>query len=220
MIKAVYKALGDVLSPELRAVLWKSLGLTIVLFVGVLIVAEVLILTLTHLSWPWADWMLGLGTGLILVVGFVFLMGPVIAAFAGLFLDEVAAEVESRHYPAHRPGVPLSGMRSIIMGLQFASVVLLVNLAILPMVLLGFGALVLVAANAYLISREYFDMIAMRHLPFSDARQLRRENGVMVLLAGVVPALLALIPLLNLFVPLFATAYFVHVFKQVQASST
>ncbi len=96
MIKAVYKALGDVLSPELRAVLWKSLGLTIVLFVGVLIVAEVLILTLTQLSWPWADWMLGLGTGLILAVGFVFLMGPVMAAFAGLFLDEVAAKVESK----------------------------------------------------------------------------------------------------------------------------
>lgn len=220
MITAVYKALGDVLSPELRAVLWKSLGLTIVLFVGVLIVAEVLILTLTQLSWPWADWMLGLGTGLILAVGFVFLIGPVMAAFAGLFLDEVAAKVESRHYPAHRPGVPLSGVRAIIMGLQFASVVLLVNLAILPMVLLGFGALVLVAANAYLISREYFDMIAMRHLPLSDAQQLRRENGMMVLLAGVVPALLALIPLLNLFVPLFATAYFVHFFKQVQASST
>ena len=63
--------------------------------------------------------MLGLGTGLVLLVAFFFLMSPVTAAFAGLFLDEVAARVELRHYPADPPGTPLPAAAALFSGIQF-----------------------------------------------------------------------------------------------------
>lgn len=219
MLKAAFKALGDLLSPEFHSVLLKALGLTLALFIAVLIVVEVLLTTLTHFSWPWADWVLGVGTGIALLIAFFFLMSPVAAAFAGLFLDQVAEKVEAKHYPLDRRGTPLPTGRAILTGIQFFLIVLVVNLAVLPVVLFGIGAVALIAANAYLLSREYFEMVAMRHMPKAEARILRRENGPAVFFAGLLPALMSLIPVVNLVVPLFATAYFTHLFKSVRASS-
>lgn len=216
---AAFRALGDLFSPEFRAVLLKALGLTLALFIAVLIVVEVLLTTLTHFSWPWADWVLGVGTGITLLIAFLFLMSPVTAAFAGLFLDQVAEKVEARHYPLELRGTPLPAGRALLTAIKFFLVVLVVNLAVLPVVLFGIGAVALVAANAYLLSREYFEMVAMRHMPEEEARLLRRDNGPSVFFAGLLPALMSLIPVVNLAVPLFATAYFTHLFKSVRGSS-
>jgi len=62
-------------------------------------------------------------------------------------------------------------------------------------------------------------MIAMRHMPVDEARLLRRENTPQIFAAGFVPAILSIIPVVNLVVPLFATSYFIHIFKQVRVSS-
>ena len=104
-------------------------------------------------------------------------------------------------------------------SLQFAGLVLLVNLAALPLIFTGIGAAALVTINAYLLSREYFEMIAMRHLPVEDARRLRKQNAAAIFAAGFIPALLSLVPIVNLVVPLFATSYFVHIFKRAPALS-
>lgn len=219
MFISAYRALGDLFSPAFRSVLFKALGLTLALFIAVLIAVEILLVSLTQFSWPWADWVLGVGTGIALLIAFFFLMSPVMAAFAGLFLDQVAEKVEARHYPADPPGKPLPAGRAIVTALQFFIVVLAVNLAVLPVVLFGIGAIALIAANAYLLSREYFEMAAMRHMSAEEARLLRQQNGPSVFAAGLLPAAMALIPFVNLAVPLFATAYFTHLFKSVRVSS-
>jgi len=219
MLKSAVRAFGDLFSPEFRSVLYKALALTVALFIAVLLIAELLIASLTHFSWPWADRLVELGTGLALLVAFFFLMSPVTAAFAGLFLDQIAEKVEERHYPGDPRGMPLPVGKAILMSIQFFIVVLVVNLAVLPMVVFGFGVFVLVAVNAYLIGREYFDMVAMRHMPLEEAMILRRENSIMVFVAALLPAFISLVPLVNLAVPLFSTAYFTHLFKSVRVSS-
>jgi CysZ protein len=219
MIKAAVAAFQDLGSPPFRAVLLKALGLTLALFIAVLLGTELAIVKLTKLPWPWAQSLLEFGAGLALVVAFFFLMAPVIAMFAGVFLDGIAARVEALHYPGDRPGQPLPMGRALMTGIQFAALVLAVDLAALPLVFTGIGAPLLIGINAYLIGREYFELAAMRHMAVEEARQLRRDNSPTVLVAGLVPAVLAMVPLANIFVPLFATAYFTHIFKQVAASS-
>jgi len=219
MIRAWYLALGDLFSPPFRAVLFKAVGLTLALFIAVFLAAEFLIATLTLLPWPWAETLLAVGTGLALFVMFFFLMAPVTALFAGFFLDDIAARVEAQHYPRDPPGEPLGLAQALATSAQFALIVLAVNLLALPMIFFAIGAVVMVTANAYLISREYFEMAAMRHMAIADAKALRKENAADVFMAGFIPALLALIPFANLLVPLFATAYFVHIFKSVRVSS-
>ena len=219
MLKAAVLALGDLFSPEFRSVLVKALGMTVALFIAVLVIAEVLIASFTHFSWPWADRLVEIGAGLVLLLAFFFLMSPVMAAFAGLFLDRIAEKVEEKHYPYDPRGTPLPVGRAILTAVQFFVVVLLVNLAVLPTVFFGFGAFVLVAANAYLLGREYFEMVAMRHMPVEEARLLRKENSPSIFVAGLLPALMSLLPVVNLAVPLFATSYFTHLFKSVRSSS-
>lgn len=219
MIVAAFKALGDMVSPPFRAVLAKAAGLTLGLFFIVFLAAELAINKLTTLPWPWAQSLLEFGAGLALLVAFFFLMAPVTAMFAGVFLDDIAGRVEKLHYPADPPGQPLPTGRALLIGLQFAALVLAIDLAALPLVFTGVGALVLIVINAYLLSREYFEMAAMRHVGMAEARRMRRENTPALLAAGLLPAVASLVPIVNILVPLFATAYFTHIFKQVARSS-
>lgn len=218
MISAAFKALDDLLSKDFRSVLLKAFGITLALFTAILIGVEVLLSSLTLIPWPWAETLAAIGAGLVLLVAFFFMMAPVTAIFAGLYLDDIAGRVEARHYSQDIKGTPLSGFRAVQTSLQFALVILAVNIAVLPLVFTGIGAAALVIANAYLLSREYFEMIAMRHMPVDEARAFRKEHTPQVFAAGFVPALLSIIPVMNLAVPLFATSYFVHIFKRVRAT--
>lgn len=219
MIGAAFKALGDLLSAEFRAILLRAIGLTLALFVALMVVTQLVLWQLTLLPWPWAETILAVGTGIAMAVLFFFLMGPVTALFAGIYLDQVAGIVERKHYPQHAPGQPLGTVQSITTALQFGALALVVNIAVLPTVFFAIGAFVLVGANAYLISREYFVMAAARHMPLEDAKALRKANTPLIFVAGLLPAVAAIVPLLNLAVPLFATSYFVHLFKRVPQSS-
>ncbi len=219
MIGAAFKAFGDLLSGEFRAILLKAIGLTLALFVGLMVITQLVLWQLTLLPWPWAETILAVGTGIAMAVLFFFLMGPVTALFAGIYLDRVADIVERKHYSQDVPGRPLGTVQSITTALQFGALALVVNIAVLPTVFFAIGAFVLVAANAYLISREYFVMAAARHMPLAEAKALRKANTPLIFMAGLLPALAAIVPILNLVVPLFATSYFVHLFKRAQASS-
>ncbi len=219
MLSAALKALGDVISPEFRSVLWKAIGLTLLLFVLLLLGVEALFYFMLLLPWPWLETILAFATGFGLLVLFFFLMVPVTAMFAGLYLDDVAAKVEQKHYAGDGIGNALSLMAGLWVSLRFGLLVLVINILALPFIFTGIGALILITINAYLLSRQYFEMAAMRSMGLDDAKQFRKDNGLAVFMAGYIPAVMSLVPLLNLIVPLFATSYFVHLFKRVQKSS-
>ena len=220
MIKAFFNAVNDLTSPEFRGVLWKSIALTFALFVAILVGIETLLSFITFVPWPWLQTTIALGTGLGLLTAFFFLVGPVITMFAGLFLDKIAAKVEARHYPSDAKGKSLATIPAFLFGLKFASFALVINIIVLPMVFFfGFGAILLLAVNAYLISREYFEMVATRFMSPKAASALRQKNGPLLFMAGLIPAVMSLVPVINFTVPLFATSYFVHIFKKVSASS-
>jgi CysZ protein len=219
MTSAAFKALGDLLSADFRRVLWASIGLTLGLFVALFAIVQTLFWFLTFVPWPWVETLLAVGAGLGMLVLFFFLMAPVTAMFAGLYLDRVAEKVERAHYPGQQQGTALPATKSIRLAVQFGLVVLGINILALPFIFTGVGAVVLVMINAYLLSREYFELAAMRVMPVAEARALRQENGASVFIAGLLPALLALVPVVNLAVPVFATSYFVHLFRQVRVSS-
>jgi CysZ protein len=220
MIKAFFNALNDLTSPEFRSVLIRSLLLSVALFAGLWFGIEFLLSSLTLIPWPWLTTLLQIATGLGLFAVFFFLMAPVTALFAGLFLDGIAAKVEARHYPQDRPGKSLNMMTALVFGLKFLAVSLGVNLVVLPLVLFaGFGVALLLIANAYLISREYFEMAATRFMSPAAAHELRQKNFWTIFVAGAVPGLISLVPFINFVTPVFATSYFVHIFKQVSKSS-
>ena len=218
MFQSAVRALGDVTSPEFRSVLVRAVGLAVMLFVLLFLVVQGLFWFLTFFPYPWLETLAAVGAGLGLFVAFFFLMAPVTAMFAGLYLDEVAAKVEAKHYATDAPGKPLPTIKGVFLSIQFGLLVLVVNLLALPLVFTGIGAIALIVINAYLISREYFELAAMRFMAPDEAKALRKDNAIPVFTAGFIPALMTLVPIVNLVVPLFSTSYFVHLFKQVRAS--
>jgi CysZ protein len=221
IIQSARLAMGQIFEQQFRSVLIKSLGLTILLLIVAWIGLEALvsgILTPLLGPWPWATtillWLLGAG----LVVGLGFLIGPVTAAFAGIFLDDVAQRVEERNYPDERPGTPMAMGPSLVMGAKFTVVVILANLLALLLVLLPFvNVAIFFFVNAWLLAREYFQFAAMRFSSESEANTMRQRYAPEIFMAGLVIAGFMAVPLLNLLTPLFATALMVHVHKALSA---
>jgi CysZ protein len=221
MIDAAALAFRDILSPPFRAVLWKSLGLTLGLLVALWAGLEWLVVQGVSLPYGWLDTTLDILTGIGLVIALGFLVAPVAALFAGLFLDQVAEVVERTHYPADPPGRAMPFARSLATSLKFLAVVLLVNAVALPLVfLIGFGFLIFLVANAYLLGREYFELAALRQHDAATVERLRARYGARIFAAGFVIAAFLAIPVVNLLAPVFATAFMVHLQKSIASADS
>ena len=217
MLAAVL-AFRDILSPPFRGVLLKSLALTIALLVALWLGLEWLIAHFVTTPWPWLDTFLDVLTGFGLLIALGFLIAPVAALFVGLFLDDIAETVERTHYPADPPGLPLPLARSLLTSLKFLCVVLIVNALALPLAfLLGFGAIIFLIANAYLLGREYFELTALRRHDQATVMRLRHRYSGRVFAAGLIIAAFLAIPIVNLLGPLFATAFMVHLERRIGA---
>ena len=169
-------------------------------------------------GWVWVTsailWVLGAGV----IIAGGFLLAPVTAIFAGLFLDEVAKHVEQHEYPEDTPGKEMELVPSIFLAIKFAIVVLLANLAALLLVwFAGFGVIIFFLVNGYLIGREYFQFASMRFRPEKEANRLRKQFSFEVFLAGLVIAAFMSVPVLNLLTPVFAATLMVHLHKEVSS---
>ena len=215
MLNAAGQAFREMFTPPFRAVLFKCVGLTIALLVVLIVAVE---WTFGHFA-QWPDWIetaiqwLG---GLALVVGSIFLIPPVTSLIASLYLDEIAATVEKTHYAADPPGRELPTLASVALALRFFFVVLAVNIVALFLLLVpGVNLIAFYVGNGYLLGREYFELAAMRHMPAVEAKKLRQANRLTVFLCGLIIAGIASVPILNLITPLFATAFMVHIYKDL-----
>ena len=219
MVEAAAFAVQDMLSGPFRAVLFKSLALTLGLLALLWTAFQWLLAGWVALPYPWLDAGFSVFAGIVLVIGLGFLIAPVTALVAGLFLDEVAEVVERKHYCGEPPGRAMPLARSLLTTVKFFVVVVLVNLVALPLVLfVGFGFLIFLAANAYLLGREYFELASLRFHESHTARVLRIRNSGAVFAAGLLIAFFLLIPFVNILTPLFATAFMVHVHKRIAAA--
>jgi CysZ protein len=216
MFKAALTAVSDIFSPPFRAVLWKSLALTLALLVALGYGAQWGIAAIPDMEWAWANTTVDLLAQFILVIVLIVMLMPVASLFAGLFLEEIAGAVEDKNYPADPPGKDQPFWQGLWLALKFTAVLVVLNLLALPLYFIPIvGVAVFWLLNGYLLSREYFELVALRHLGPKEAASLRRTHRLPLLTAGFLVAALASVPLLNLFVPLFATAFMVHVYKRI-----
>jgi CysZ protein len=231
MFDAAAKALSQMFSPDLRRVLLKAVGLALLLIaiIGVAMQRGLAHLAengatwaeqtsgfAPHAAWSALAWVLSIMASLGIITGALFLM-PAVTAFVGsFFVDEVAEIVEREYYPAEQPGRALPVFRALIEGIKIALLSLIVYFFAMPFVLFaGFGFVILFLANAYLLSREYFELAAMRFRPPEEAKAMRKARSSTVFLAGMVMALFVSIPIVNLATPIFAMAFMVHVHKNM-----
>ena len=229
MFDAAIKALTQMLSPPFRRVLLKSIGLGLVLIVLIGVGLNRLFSwmatsgaawaeasTGAHTLWQILAWVLSIAATLGIITGALFLM-PAVTAFVGsFFVDEIADEVERTHYPMEPPGTALPLLRALTEGISTTLLTVIVYLVAVPLLFVaGIGLVVLFLANAYLLSREYFLLAAMRFRPPDEAKAMRRAYRGQIFLAGLLIAMFVSIPIVNLATPLFAMAMMVHMHKRL-----
>ncbi len=231
MLDDAIKAITQLFSPPLRAVLWKTIGLTLALIVVVGIALERLIVylvgagsasveqtlgTQAHLPANALAWLLSIAAGLGIVAGSIMLMPAVTAIVGSFFADQIGLEVEREHYPADPPGKAVPLWLAIWEGLKTALLAVVIYLCAAPLLLFaGFGAVIFFLATAYILGREYFELAAMRLRPRAEAKALRRRNAAMVYVGGLFIAAFVSIPIVNLATPLFAMTFMVHMHKRL-----
>ena len=216
MLSDAFRALSQVFSKPFRQVLWASLLSTIVVLALFGAGAQWALAALPHTGANWADTTIEWISRFLAVVILIPLVHPVVSLVAGLFLERIAARVEASDYPADPAGRDQSFMQSLVVSLRFTLVLIVVNLIALPFYLLpGINLVLFWVVNGYLLGREYFELVALRHLDIKAAKTLRKHHALRVFLAGVVVAAFATVPFLNLLTPLFATAYMVHTTKRI-----
>lgn len=227
---AARAALYRLFTPEFRSVFLKSLGLTLLALVGLwfglkevfdwLALPWIDVLLPGFPSWAgWLSFVAAVLAGIGLALGLAFLVAPVTAVVAGLFLDDVAEVVERTDYPRDAPGRPVPVMTGLLLSLKFFGVVILGNILALFLLLVpGINIAAFFLVNGYLLGREFFEFAAMRFRSEEEAKAMRRKHGTTVFLAGLVIAVFLAVPLLNLLTPLFAAAMMVHLHKMLSAT--
>ena len=218
------KAIAQIPDGRFLMVFLKALGLTVLLLLGAAAGAGWLASFIPTDLGEW--WLIGhvelpsmglqsLAVGAVLFAS-SFLMIPVAALFVGFFLEDIATAVEARHYP-NLPRPRKSGFAEALgAAVRFTLLVIAINLlALIPYLILlvvfpPLSIALVYAINGYLLGREYFELVAQRHLPAKEANALRRKNGLRTWFAGVCMAVPLTIPVMNLIVPVLGVATITH----------
>ena len=103
---------------------------------------------------------------------------------------------------------------------KFALLVAGLNILFLPIYLLLFlvpplNIILYYLLNGYLVSREYYELVALRRLEPRPARQLRRRHRGRMLFAGVILVFFMTIPIINFVTPVLAAAFMVHIYQNL-----
>lgn len=217
VISALYKGLAELSDADSRSVLWQSIGLSALTLILTLVGAQMGLQYFPLVGIGWIDTMIQAiaGVGGLFIAWFLF---PVVAtAFIGIFLDKVSRTIEARDYTSDPAGMDMGTLASIGEALHFLAFALILNI-----IAFGFALLIpplypfiFFAANGYLIAREYFFQVGLRHQSRLMVRALYVRHRLTLLFLGVGLTLLLLIPFLNLCVPLIAVATMTHVYKGV-----
>ena len=216
MLADAFESFAQIFSPPFRRVMWKSLGLTTAILVLAGVGLDRLALSVIHAGPSWLGTVLSVVVALGLIAGTIFLAAPTILLVASFFLDDIAAIVEGEIDPDGAPGRPLPLAVSVTIGLRFAMLSILINIVAIVLTLFtGVGFVSFFLLNGYLLGREYFEFVAMRHTPPAQAAELRLRHSSKVYLAGVIISGMVAVPVLNLLTPLFATAFMTRLYKRV-----
>ncbi len=166
----------------------------------------------------WLATLAGVLGGILVVVSAVWLFVPVMLGIASLFLDEVTEAVERRFYPNLPPAAGAGLHAQIWAGVMLGLKMLALTLAVMILALFAppVGTVLFWLVAAVSLGNGLFDGVAQRRLPVPQANALRRQLRWPIWAVGGVLALAALVPVVNLFVPVWGTAAMAHLMQRAK----
>jgi CysZ protein len=221
MVLAFSRALTLLKERAFWRVLWHGILITTAAFIGLYALVWAVLAHVSIADIWWIDALVDVVGGLAVLV-LTWLLFPAVATLViSLFIEQIIAAVEAQYYPLLPTPVSLSFWQGIVVALKFTSVMVALNLIVLPLYLVPvLNAIVFYGLNAYLLGREYFEMVALRRLDPRSARRLRHAHRLQFFIAGLVIAGLLTLPVVNLVAPLLGAAFMVHLVMAIITPKT
>ena len=224
MIENLAKAAGQLSDRRVSAVVLWSLLLTIVLYAAVWGVAVWLLDDIEPTSWGWVNTIIEWASVAGVFVLSLFLFSAFVSLISSFFVERVVSAVEERHFPQLPAARDTSLLSDVEVSIKFTLLTLVVNMIALPFYIVFLFFPILSAAlfyivNGFLFGREYYDLVSFRRLEKAEAKSLRRGNRGRLFVAGVIIAALSTIPVVNLLVPVLASAFMTHVFHGLPSTA-
>lgn len=219
MFDRLVKSIAQLSDRKTRGVLWLSIGLALLLYAAVVGLTWWGLTLVAHTSWTWLNELLAAAGGIAAAgLGALFYPG-LVTVLIGLFAEPLCRSVEIRHYPERGPGREQPISEILVGTVNFAAKTIALNILVLPLYLLlpGLNIFVFAALNGYLVSVEYFEMVAARRFDLKQAKALRKQNFARLWVAGSVFALSMAVPVVSIVAPVVATVYMVHVLESLTA---
>jgi len=215
MIWDLLKSFKQLCDPSFRAVFLRTVVLSILLFL-ILVVGAWYLLSITQIfNWSWLEFLTDkVGWLLAFVAGCVLFPGT--AVFVMSFnLDPVILAVEKKHYADVSTVRNQTFFENLLFSIRYTGAVLIINLFLVPIYfipvlnLISFGLV-----NGYLIGREYFDLIAPRRIEPGAVKLIQKRFKFRFWFVGIVISYLLVIPVLNFVVPIIAVTFMLHTFEK------
>lgn len=167
---------------------------------------------LVALDRQWLDIAVNGLVGIVLGIGGWFMLPVLVVLIAGAFQEMTIHKVERIEYPGSVRSSEPRFWPDLVHDIRFTLKAAGLNLLVLPFYLFGIGFVLSVLLNSYLLGREFFESAAGYHVGKPKARQIGRRHRRLIYGSGLALTLLTLIPVVNLFVPIFAVVWMVHLF--------
>ena len=224
--RAVSRTWSQLLHPTCRRVALISLGATVATLIGVTYGLTLVWPDNFTTGWTsfdeWITWADEAALGITALLAWYLLFPAVVTGVMSLFMEQIAGAVEAEWYPGAIGTRSSPLLEALWNGLQFAATAIALNLlALIPYLILlilgGIGApLLFLGLNGYLIGREFFEMVALRHMDRRAVIRFRREVRGPVFQTGLLVAALFLVPIANLFAPIVGAAMMTHMFHSLK----
>ncbi len=226
IVLAINRSWQQLLHPKFRSVFLTAIGAAATTLVLLTLLLNAYWPETFVVGWDWldefSDWIASAGFWSVVAVGSYLLFPGIVTMVMGVLADQIAGAVEEEYYPNRRGTRKVPVFDIVVSAAKLTLLMVLINLlAIIPYLLLflltaGTGALALfVAINGYLLGREYYEMVAVRHVDMRTVNETRITYSGKVFWVGGLIALMFLVPFLNILAPILGAAIMTHVVHQL-----
>lgn len=218
LLTSALRALKSLFTYGMLEVFVKSIAVTIVTLVCFILFSSLFFNWLAHALQGGAianflPWLGSIGASLIAWILFPAIM-PVIINF---FDDTIAFLIEEQDYPKSLKGHEQAFWPKFWHDTRFSLFALGVNILVLPLYLVPvLNMCLFYFLNGYLLGREFFRMVARRHVSERESDTMYHNHSALIMTTGVLLAIMATIPVANLFAPFLGIAMMVHLYHRLE----
>ena len=218
MFKIIRTSALDLLDPNMRMVFLKTVSISIIVILSVAMIIWGLFNSVQIFELNFLNKLISWAVSIILFITASAVLGPLMAVLGSIYSEEIAHHVEKKHYP-NRVGHRFVGVtESIKTGGHLLLKSLLVNTLLIPIYIVGgffpiISVLIFFGVNGYLLGREFFEIVASRHIGRDERVLFWKTNRGGSIFVGVIIVCFSTVPLLNLVSAMLGVIITTHFFQ-------